>query len=614
MPTFLPRIPFTAIFVSLTPLPDPEFVTPGAYATEALFCCRLLMLFAERLDLDVNAGGKLELHERVHRLLRRLENVEQALMSSDFELLARFLVHVGRTQHAVLVLYCWQRNRSRNLCPCALRGVHDFARGLVENAIIVCFQPDAYSFFANHVSYLSKIFFWGSSPCGLCRGLGTGAAAISPESPAHAAFARDGVVAPHPQTLRNNFGDGAGAHGASAFADGEPQALLHRHRRDQLDLQRHVVARHHHLRARRQRRHSRHVGGAEVELRPIALEEWRVPPAFILRQHVHLALELGVRRDRARLGQNHAALHLVLADAPQQQPGVVARHAFVQLLLEHLHARDHRLARLPEAHNLHFLAHLHLAALDAPRHHRAPARDREDVFDRHQERLVHVARRQRYALVHRLHQLFDFGLPLRFAVERAQRRAPHHRQIVAREAVLVEQFADFHLHQVDQLGIFHRIALVQKHHDVGHAYLAGQQHVLLGLRHGTVGGSDYQNRAVHLRRAGDHVLDVVGVAGTIHVRVVPRFGLVLHVRRGNGDAALALFGRVVDGVERAEQDLGVVLLQDLGDGRRQRGLAMIDVPDRAHVHVRLAAIKFLFRHKYDLVIAKRQQDDLVSTT
>ena len=29
-----------------------------------------------------------------------------------------------------------------------------------------------------------------------------------------------------------------------------------------------------------------------------------------------------------------------------------------------------------------------------------------------------------------------------------------------------------------------------------------------------------QDRAVHLRRAGDHVLDVVGVAGAIDVRVV----------------------------------------------------------------------------------------------
>src|SRR5262249_16645089 len=66
-----------------------------------------------------------------------------------------------------------------------------------------------------------------------------------------------------------------------------------------------VVPRHHHLRPARQLRHPGHVRRAEVELRPIPLEERRVPPAFLLRQHVHLRLELGVRRDRSPLGQDH---------------------------------------------------------------------------------------------------------------------------------------------------------------------------------------------------------------------------------------------------------------------------------------------------------------------
>jgi hypothetical protein len=34
------------------------------------------MFLAERLDLDIDAGGKLKFHQRVHGLLRRLENVE----------------------------------------------------------------------------------------------------------------------------------------------------------------------------------------------------------------------------------------------------------------------------------------------------------------------------------------------------------------------------------------------------------------------------------------------------------------------------------------------------------------------------------------------------------
>ena len=128
--------------------------------------------------------------------------------------------------------------------------------------------------------------------------------------------------------------------------------------------------------------------------------------------------------------------------------------------------------------------------------------------------------RQRNILVHRFHQLVDLGFPLGFAVQRAQCRAANDRNIVARELVLRQQLANFHLDQVRQFFVFHRIALVQEHHDAGNAYLASQQYVLLGLRHRSIGGRYNQNRAVHLRRAGDHVLDVVGVTGAVNVRVV----------------------------------------------------------------------------------------------
>jgi hypothetical protein len=39
-----------------------------------------------------------------------------------------------------------------------------------------------------------------------------------------------------------------------------------------------------------------------------------------------------------------------------------------------------------------------------------------------------------------------------------------------------------------------------------------------------------------------------------------------------------------------------VLGQHLGDGRRQRGLAMVNMTNRPYVAVRLIALKFLFRH------------------
>jgi hypothetical protein len=99
---------------------------------------------------------------------------------------------------------------------------------------------------------------------------------------------------------------------------------------------------------------------------------------------------------------------------------------------------------------------------------------------------------------------------------------------------LLRELAHLHLDQVQDLGVVDGVALVEEHHDAGHADLAGEEHVLAGLRHHRVEGGHHQDRAVHLRGAGDHVLDVVGVAGAVDVRVVAVVGLVLHVRRGDG--------------------------------------------------------------------------------
>ncbi len=120
----------------------------------------------------------------------------------------------------------------------------------------------------------------------------------------------------------------------------------------------HVVARHHHLHPRRQLRDSRHVGGPEIKLRTISLEERRVAPAFVFAQHVDFALELLVRLDRSGLRDDLPALHVVLFNAAQQQPDVIARFARVEQLLEHLNAGDDRLAGVAEADDFHFLADL----------------------------------------------------------------------------------------------------------------------------------------------------------------------------------------------------------------------------------------------------------------
>ncbi len=190
-----------------------------------------------------------------------------------------------------------------------------------------------------------------------------------------------------------------------------------------------------------------------------------------------------------------------------------------------------------------------------PVHDGAAARDREHVFDRHQERLVDRTLRLRDVGVDRLHQLEDGVVAeLRVLVlERGERRALDDRDLVAGEVVLGQQLANFELDELEQFRIVDHVALVQEHDDRRHADLAGEQDVLAGLRHRAVGGRHDQDRAVHLGGAGDHVLHVVGVARAVDVRVVAVLRLVLDVRGRDRDAARLLFRRLVDLVVRRER-------------------------------------------------------------
>ena len=181
------------------------------------------------------------------------------------------------------------------------------------------------------------------------------------------------------------------------------------------------------------------------------------------------------------------------------------------------------------------------------------------------------------------------------AFDRRQRRALDDRDVVARVLVARQKLAHFHLDQLEQLGVVHLVDLVQVDHQRRHARLTGQQDVLAGLRHRAVGGRHHQDRAVHLRRARDHVLHVVGVARAIDVRVVTVRRLILHVRGVDRDPARLLFRRRVD-VGIAHRLAAAGLRQNHRDRRRQRRLAVVNVTDRADVQVRLVAVEFLFGH------------------
>ena len=326
--------------------------------------------------------------------------------------------------------------------------------------------------------------------------------------------------------------------------------------------------------------------------------------ALFLGQDVHLARELGVRVDGLGLRQHLPALNLIALHAAQQHADVVAGNGLVQHLAEHLHARHHDGARLGrQTHDLHRVLHLDRAALHAARRHRAAAGDREHVLDRHQERQVGRTLRRRNVGVHFLHQFKDalalrrgFGISaVLHGFQRLQGRALDDRNVVARELILVEQLADLHLNQLQQLLIVHLIGLVHEHDDVRHADLTGQQDVLARLRHGAVRRRHHQDGAVHLRRARDHVLDIVGVSGAVHMRVVAGIRLILHMRGVDRDSTLPLFRRFINLVVLGRRGQSL-RRQAHRDRRRQRRLAMVHVADGADVNVRLCSFELFLAH------------------
>src|SRR5213083_2600294 len=95
------------------------------------------------LDLHVDARGEVELAEGVDRLLRGLEDVEQALVGADLELLARLLVDVGGPVHGEALDVGGKRDGAGDPPARPAYGLDDLAHRLVEQPVVVRLQADA---------------------------------------------------------------------------------------------------------------------------------------------------------------------------------------------------------------------------------------------------------------------------------------------------------------------------------------------------------------------------------------------------------------------------------------------------------------------------------------
>src|SRR5690242_8563866 len=113
MPSLVPRMPFLAMSLDLL------------------------------LDVDVDTGRKVDAHQRVDGLRRRVEDVDQPLVRAHLEVLPRVLVLVRGADDAIHVLLGRQRHRTYNAGTRADDGLDDLARRRVDSLMVVGLKPDA---------------------------------------------------------------------------------------------------------------------------------------------------------------------------------------------------------------------------------------------------------------------------------------------------------------------------------------------------------------------------------------------------------------------------------------------------------------------------------------
>ena len=310
-----------------------------------------------------------------------------------------------------------------------------------------------------------------------------------------------------------------------------------------------------------------------------------------------------MRSDSTRVHDNHTTLHLVLVDTTEEQTDVVTSLTLIQGLTEHLDTSDDRLLVLTKTEQLNLITNLALTSLDTTSSNSTTTSDREDILNRHQERLINLTNRLLDPVVNSVHQLHDLVLPLGNTVQCTQSRTTNDRSILF-ITVRSQKILDIHLHEVNHLLVnFRIVALVEENNQTRHVYLTSEQHVLTSLRHRTIGSSNHEDSTIHLSSTSYHVLHIVGVSRAVHVSVVTLSSLILDVGSVDGDTTLFLLRSVVDLIEGLNiLTCTQTLVQHLRDSCGQSSLTVVDVTNCTNVNMRFGTHINLFSHSFTFLL------------
>ena len=121
--------------------------------------------------------------------------------------------------------------------------------------------------------------------------------------------------------------------------------------------------------------------------------------------------------------------------------------------------------------------------------------------------------------------------------------------------------------------------------------------MLTRLRHRPISSRHHQNRAIHLRRTRNHVLDIIRVPRHIHMRIMTILSHILHMRHIDRDPTLTLLRSLINIVVRRRLITRNPISQRPRNRRSQRRLPMVNMTHRPHVHMRLVPLELLLGHE-----------------
>ena len=227
--------------------------------------------------------------------------------------------------------------------------------------------------------------------------------------------------------------------------------------------------------------------------------------------------------NRSRGCEHLPSLNRFLLNTTQKQTNIVASLPGIQCFVKHFHASTRRFRRILQPDDLNLIANINCPLLNSTSRHGPAAFNRKHILNRHQKWPISQPLRLRNITIKSIHQLANTLVRQRITrrIQSWLRTPMNNRNIVAVIIIFSQQLPNFHLNQLEQLFIINQITLIQKHHQLRNIHLTREKNVFASLRHRTISSRHNQNRAVHLRRTSDHILDIVRMPRTIDVSIMP---------------------------------------------------------------------------------------------